>query len=354
MSELNISMGRLAERLGGTLAGSGEATITGIAPLESAGENDITFVSDARHASALASTRAAGAIVAGDFAADAPAAVGLIRVPDVQWAVAEVLAMIGEDEDLPGPGVHPAAIVADDARIGDGAAIGPGAVVAAAARIGAGAVLCANAVVEAGAEIGENTILLPATVVCRRCRVGRRCRIGPAAVIGSSGFGHQFDGKAHRRFPHVGSVEIGDGVDIGACSCVDRGKFGVTRIGEGTKIDNLVQIAHNVQIGRGCLLAALAGVAGSAVLKDFVVFGGHVGVRDHVTVGAGVRTGACSCIAQDVPDGAVVAGIPAIQGSTWLRSVRVFSRLSELQAAIRELQKKVAAIESAADHQGTR
>jgi len=346
MSSLNTTAGELAERLGGTIEGDSGATIAGIASLDTAGPTDVTFVADKRRAGELAGSAAAAAIVDADLKAEGAT---LIRVPHVNQAVAAVLAMIGDDEDLPAVGVHPTAGVAGDARIDPTAAVGPGVVVGSGATVGAGAVLCINVVVEAGASVGEGTILLPGTILCRQCVVGAKCRIGPTAVIGSSGFGYEFDGAGHQRLNHVGHVEIGNEVDVGACSCIDRGKFGVTRIGDGTKIDNLVQVAHNVQVGRGCVLAALVGVAGSARLKDFVVLGGNVGVRDNITIGSGARVGACSCIAQDVPDGGAIAGYPAIDASTWLRSIRQFSKLSEMNARIRELEKKVRSLESATD-----
>jgi UDP-3-O-[3-hydroxymyristoyl] glucosamine N-acyltransferase len=347
MTAFPTTLGQLAQRLGGSVEGDAGVTVSGLAPVATAGPDEVTFAGDARHAAALAATQAAAAIVARDAP---PAGLPLIRVEDVNRAVADVLEMIGDGEDLPPAGVHPTAVVAADAEIAPGAAVGPLAVVGAGAKVGPEAVLCAHVVVGSGAEVGARTVLLAGTVVVRRCRIGRSCRIGPSAVIGGSGFGYYFDGESHRRFAHAGTVEIGDGVDVGACSCVDRGKFGATRIGDGTKIDNLVQVAHNVQIGRGCLLAALAGVSGSAELGDYVVFGGNVGVRDNIRIGAGVRVGACSCIAHDVPDGARVAGVPAIDGGVWLRSVRQFARLAEMNARIRALEKKVAAFGPSADH----
>jgi UDP-3-O-[3-hydroxymyristoyl] glucosamine N-acyltransferase len=345
---MRYTIEELAERLGGSIEGDGGVVVTGVASLESAGPGDLTFVVDARRASALAASRAAAAILGGD----APtASMPVIRVENVEAALATVLAMVGESEKLPPAGIHPTAIVAGDAQVGPGVAIGPGAVVGAGAKLGPSVALCANVTVGPEVTIGAESILLVGTVVEGRCRIGRRCRIGPNAVIGSSGFGYYFANGRRNRVPHTGTVEIGDDVDIGACSCVDRAKFGATRIGDGTKIDNLVQVAHNVQIGRRCALAALVGIAGSAVLKDDVVLGGHVGVRDNITVGSNVQSAACSAIAQDTPEGAAVSGIPAIDARQWLRSVRLFARLSEMHERIKQLEKKVKALESPKDHQ---
>jgi len=347
MTQLNLTVRELAERLGGQLDGNGEAVLTGIASLESAGPGDLTFVVDARRASRLATTKAGAALVA----ADAPAApLPLIRVEHVQAAVAEVLAIIGETEELPPAGTHPTAIVAGDARLDEGVAVGPCAVVGARARLERSAVVCAHAVVGADAHIGAETILLPGTVVESRCRIGRRCRVGPNAVIGSSGFGYYLAEGRQKRVPHIGTVEIGDDVDIGACSCVDRAKFGATRIGDGTKIDNLVQVAHNVQIGRGCALAGQAGIAGSAVLKDGVVLGGHAGIRDNITLGEGVQASAFAAVAQDVPAGMTVTGVPASDARKMLRVFQIWAKLPEMRDRLKKLEKRLEALEPPEDH----
>lgn len=347
MEPLHITVEELAGRVGGKVEGDGRKVIAGIAPLDAAGPDEVTFVADARRSGDLAGTKAGAAIV---FAACPPAALPLVRVANVDAAVACLLRLIGDGEDLPPAGIHPSAIVDPSAQVAADAAIGPGACVGPRAMIGAGAVLCARAVVEADVVIGEQTLLLPGTVVQRRCRIGAHCRIGPNAVIGSSGFGYHFDQGRHERMPHIGAVEIADRVDIGAGACIDRGKFGQTRIGEGTKIDNLVQVAHNVQIGRHCLLAAQVGIAGSAILKDYVVLGGAVGVRDNITIGRGARCSAYSAIAQDVSDGQTLSGIPAIDARTALRSYKLFGRFPEIYQHIQDLDKRIKALESPADH----
>jgi UDP-3-O-[3-hydroxymyristoyl] glucosamine N-acyltransferase len=176
--------------------------------------------------------------------------------------------------------------------------------------------------------------------------IGRGVRIGPNSVIGHDGFGYHFAGGVHHKVPHVGTVIIEDDVELGACACVDRAKFGVTRVGAGTKIDNLVQIAHNVQVGKGCLLAALAGVAGSAELGDFVVMGGHAGVRDNVTLGAGVQASAFAAVAGDVPAGDTVAGIPARTWKEEGRIVAASAKLPELIKRIRDLEERISRLES--------
>ena len=347
MAELRLTVRQLAEKLGASLEGDGEAMLTGVASLDAAGEADVTFVLDARRAALLGECKAGAAIV-GRNCPGAP--IPLIRVDDVPTALAAVLAEVAEPEDLPPAGIHPSAVVADDARLGEGVAIGPNAAVGARTSLGRGTVLCANAAVGAEVEIGEKTVLYPGTVVLGRCRIGRRCRIGPNAVIGSTGFGYFFADGRHNPITHVGTVEIGDDVDIAACSCVDRAKFGATRIGDGTKIDNLVQVAHNVQIGRNCAIAGLVGLAGSAVIKDNVTLGGHAGVRDNITVGAGTKAGAYAAIFQDVPEGMVVVGVPANEAGATLRAWKLVERLPAMRQEIWRLKKRLDALEQSEDH----
>ncbi len=343
MNKGEFTVGELARYLDGEVEGDASVVLRGVGSLESARADEVTFALDARRAARLVASRAGAAIVS-RTAPSAP--MPLVRVDDVQAAVARLLALLGGTEDLPPPGVDPSAVVAEDARLGADVAVGPGVVVGTRAELGPGVVLAPNAVVGAEARIGEGTILYEGTVVVAGCRIGRRCRIGPNAVIGSSGFGYYFADGRHHRIEHAGTVEIGDEVEIGACSCVDRAKFGATRIGDGTKIDNLVQVAHNVEIGSGCLLAALVGIGGSAKLKRHVALGGHAAVRDNISIGAGVRIGAYSGVGHDVPDGSEVAGVPAVDARKWLRNVRVLARLAEMHERVRRLEEKVRALES--------
>ncbi len=346
MIDFNLTASELAQRLGGEVVGDGDAVITGIAPLSSACAGDVTFLADARLADRLSDTQACAVIVAREHP---QAEMTLICVDNVMAAVSEVMTMLAPPEDLQPVGVHPKADVARDAEIGEGVAVGPGVVVGSGAKIADGAVLCANVTVGAGAAIGEKTILYPGTVIVSGCRIGCNCRIGPCTVIGSVGFGYYFAEGRHNQIPHIGTVEIGDEVDIGACSCVDRGKFGATRIGDGTKIDNLVQVAHNVQIGRGCILAGQAGIGGSTVVGDYTAFGGRAGALDNTTVGTGVKVATGSITFKDVPDGTKVAGYPAIQATKQLRVWKITSELPELRKKVQELEKRLSALESAND-----
>jgi UDP-3-O-[3-hydroxymyristoyl] glucosamine N-acyltransferase len=241
-------------------------------------------------------------------------------------------------------------VVDPEAQLADGVAVGPLVSVAKGAKIGEGAVLCAGVRIGRRATVGPACVLRENVVVQADCVLGSRVRIGPGSVVGYDGFGYYYADGAHHHVPHTGNVVIEDDVDLGACACVDRAKFGSTRIGAGTKIDNLVQVAHNVQTGRGCLLAAQVGIAGSTQLGNFVVLGGHTGVRDNIAVGDGVQCAAYAAIAQDVPAGQTLAGIPAEQAGLTLRIYRAKTRLPDLIKRVRSLESRLKALESAEDH----
>jgi UDP-3-O-[3-hydroxymyristoyl] glucosamine N-acyltransferase len=199
-------------------------------------------------------------------------------------------------------------------------------------------------------RVGGECRLHEGVVVRHGCTLGERVEIGPNSVIGQDGFGYYFQDGAHHKVPHIGTVVIEDDVEIGACSCVDRAKFGATRIGAGTKIDNLVQIAHNVETGRGCLLAGQVGIAGSARLGDTVVLGGHAGVRDNIRLGDGVQAAAFSAVAGDIEAGQVVGGVPARPVREQMRAVHAAAKTPEMAKKLRDLQARIERLESAADH----
>jgi UDP-3-O-[3-hydroxymyristoyl] glucosamine N-acyltransferase len=214
-------------------------------------------------------------------------------------------------------------------------AIGPGAAIADKV------VICANATIGRDVEIGEKTVIFEGTVIKSRCRIGRRVRIGPNCVVGFDGFGYyQADGK-HNLIAHIGNVVIEDDVDLGACVCVDRAKFGSTRVGEGTKVDNLVQIAHNVQIGKHCILVGQCGIAGSTRVGNYVVIGGNAGVRDNITIGDGAKLAAYSATPNNVPAGESVGGAPSRPMSKMRRITAAEAKLPELVKRVRALEAKV-------------
>jgi len=345
-TKLPLTAGQIARIVSGTVEGDESVQVTGLSALETAGPGDLTFAADEKWAAKLSQSKAAVAIVG-----DQPpsAAITLIRVGDVQEAMATLLGALGGDEDLPPAGIHPTAVIDTSADVAANVAAGPHVVVGRNAKIGEGTTLCAGVFVGSGVRIGRECILHEGVIVKAGCTIGDRVRIGPNSVIGADGFGYYFRHGEHRKFPHIGTVVIEDDVEIGACSCVDRAKFATTRIGRGSKIDNLVQIGHNVQIGAGSLLAALAGVAGSATLGEYVVLGGHAGIRDNISLGRGVKVGACTCVATDVPDGQTVFGIPAGPAPRQLRMQTAFKKLPEMLKRLRALETKVEELASTED-----
>lgn len=341
MRNLPITASQVAAVVGGSVEGDGQVSLSSVAPMDSATAGQLTFATDERRAARLGASNASAAIVA---AHPSSAPMTLIRVANVQKALATLLGHIADAEDLPAGRhasavVDPSAVLAGDVRMGPNVTVGP------RAKIGSGCVLCANASVGADVVIGDDTILFDGAVIRSGSRLGSRVRIGPNSVIGWDGFGFYFAGGVHNRIPHAGSVVIEDDVEIGACACVDKAKFGTTFIGAGTKIDNLVQVAHNVQMGRGCVVAGLCGVAGSAKLGNYVIVGGHAGIRDNVTIGDGVQCAAFTGVMHDLTGGQTVAGMPAGPATHQYRIMLGMQKLPELIKKVRELESRLAALE---------
>jgi UDP-3-O-[3-hydroxymyristoyl] glucosamine N-acyltransferase len=344
MDTKRLTLREVAEIVGGSVEGDASFVAESIAPLDEAGPEDLTFA-DARHVAGLAQSKAGAAIVEADGAVDF-AARPVVRVAHVQQAIYQLLCRLAEPEDLPPAGIHPTATVAPDAKLGRDVAVGPGAVVGAGAAIGDRTALCANAVVAAGCAVGEDCVLAEGAVVRSRSAIGNRVRIGPNSVIGYDGFGFQTVDGVHRRFPHIGNVVIEDDVEIDACSCIDRAKFGSTRIGRGVKIDNLVQVAHNCNIGPGSIIVAQVGIAGSVKLGRYCVLAGQTGAVDNITIGDGAQIGACSVAFQDIPAGKKYLGTPARPATEMIRMWHSLAKLPDLLKHVRELESRLAALES--------
>lgn len=348
MTNEPLTLRRVAEIVGGTIEGDGSLLLRGVAPLDEATDQDLTFA-DERHASSLTGTKAAAAIVGRSSRVDG-ASLALVRVDDVAAAMLALLTSLAGPEELPPPGIHPDATVSPDARIGAGVTIAAGAVVAAGAAVGDRSVLCANVSLGAGCVVGEGCVLFDGVVVRAASRIGNRVRIGPNSVIGYEGFGYHTVAGVHRHVPHLGNVVIEDDVEIGACTCVDRGKLGSTVIAEGAKIDNLVQIAHNCRVGAGSILVGQVGLAGSVKLGRYVVIGGHSGLRDNIEVGDGAQVAAYSGVSESVAAGDKVAGTPARTVREALRVIQASKRLPELLHTVKKLEARLEALESAKDH----
>ncbi|HSY52545.1 MAG TPA: UDP-3-O-(3-hydroxymyristoyl)glucosamine N-acyltransferase [Thermoanaerobaculia bacterium] len=318
-----VPISEIVAFVGGRYSGPADRMIDGVAPLAGAGEAHLTFLSNPKYASQLASTRAAAILVSDSVAGDDER---LVRVSNPYYAMASVVAKYFDRRPMPA-GVSPLASVAKTATLGLNAAIGPFTTIADDVVLGDGVVIFQNVSIEAGTTIGDGTIVYPQVSIYDRSVIGRRCIIHSGVVIGADGFGFATEGGRHHKIPQIGIVRIGDDVEIGAGSTIDRAALGETSIGDGTKIDDQVMIGHNVRVGRHCLLVAQVGIAGSTELGDYVVVAGQSGFSGHLTIGNGVQVAAKSAVLDDVLDGAKVMGIPAIPFREFARREAMLRRL---------------------------
>ena len=323
--------------MGGRVVGDPGIRLAGVESLERASAADLSWVADARLERQAAASRAGALIVPAEAAAGGRPAVVVENAP----AAFAVWSALVSRQPRPRPGVSPRAHVAAGARVGKGVSIAAGATVSPGARIGAHSVISAGAFVGPNAEIGADTWLHPNVSVLAGCRVGDRCILHAGAVIGSDGFGYAWDGSAHRKIPQRGIVRVEDDVEVGANSTIDRATFGETVIGRGTKIDNLVQVGHNVVVGESSILCAQAGIAGSSRLGAGVTLAGQVGIGDHAEIGPrATLTGQAGIASRaTVPAGAVVSGMPAAPHRSFLKSAALLARLPELVRRLEALER---------------
>ncbi|HUF92381.1 MAG TPA: UDP-3-O-(3-hydroxymyristoyl)glucosamine N-acyltransferase [Candidatus Limnocylindria bacterium] len=336
-----FTLGELAAALGATLEGEPGRVVTGVAPLASAGPDDISFLIDPRYREAARASRA-GAFLTPAAPMDLPGPALRCAVP--QQALIHLLTLFHPAAPAK-PGIDPAAVVAADAHVDSSACVGALTVVEAGARIGAGARLFPLVYVGAGVEIGEGCIIYPHVTLRDGVRLGRRVIVHPGAVLGADGFGYAFHDGAHRKIPQVGGVRVEDDVEIGANTTIDRATFGDTVVGRGTKIDNLVQLGHNVEVGEHCIIVSQTGVSGSSRLGRGVVLAGQVGVADHLTIGDGAMIGAQSGLAADVAPGDKLLGSPARPILQAKRIMLAEARLPELLQRVRALERRLQALE---------
>ncbi|HAU28490.1 MAG TPA: UDP-3-O-(3-hydroxymyristoyl)glucosamine N-acyltransferase [Rhodospirillaceae bacterium] len=323
-----FSLARLAEIAKGTLPEGVDPSmeVVDVAPLGTAGATDISFLDNHKYLEAFQGSKAGACIVHPDFAHHAPRGMALILTPSPYKSYAFVAQAFYPDNSGDGT-LHPAAIIDKTASLGEGCTIEAGAVIGAHAHLGNRCHVHPNAVIGPHVEIGDDTVI-GACASLSHCLVGAKCRIFPGARIGQDGFGFAMDAAGHIRIPQMGRVIIEDDVEIGANSCVDRGAGPDTMIAKGVRIDNLVQIAHNVQVGEFCVMAGQAGIAGSARLDSHVILGGQAGVTGHVKIGAGTLVAAKSAIMKDVPPKSRMMGIPARPDKDFLRQMATLARMS--------------------------
>jgi UDP-3-O-[3-hydroxymyristoyl] glucosamine N-acyltransferase len=336
-----ITLSDIAQALSCPPPARGDMPITGVATLTEANAGEVSFIGSDAFAADLAQTRATAVIVRRSIKSRPGASVVTFLVDDADLGVAAVLPLFAPPVPRPPTGRDPLCRIDPTARIDPSVAVGPFVVIGARSTIAAGTVLHTGVSIGDDVVIGRQCELHPYVVIRERITIGQRVVIHASSVLGTDGFGYRWDGKQHVKIPHIGTVIVEDDVDIGSCVCIDRAKFSATRIGRGTKIDNLVQIAHNVVIGPNCLIVGQVGLAGSAHLGAGVVLGGQVGVRDHVTIGAGAMAAACAAIANDIEAGTVVSGAPALPHRQSLREQAALRRLPALVTQMRTLQEEV-------------
>ena len=341
---MDMTIAQLAANLSAELVGDGSAHISAIAPIDTAGKDKVTFAAGDKFISRLKDSNAAAVIL--DHRIDGLSMPQLI-VKNVNDALIKALEIFAPALKKPPAGIDPSAKIAENAVIAPDASIGPFVSVAQGVTIGEKTVIAAGCRIGENSKIGKNCRIDGNVVVYHDCVIGSNVIIQANSTIGSTGFGYAFIDGSHRLIPHNGGVIIEDFVEIGANCCIDRAKFGNTIIGAGTKIDNLVQIAHNVVIGKCCLIAAQCGIAGSARIGDGVVFGGQSGTVDNVSVGDGVILAGRAVITHNTPAGQKVFGMPATDIKEALKTIALMRHLPKMNEQLRQLVKRVEHLENA-------
>ncbi len=341
---MTFTLAELAARVGGEVAGDGTLLLEGVAPLEDAGPRHVSFFSNKKYRKAFEASRAGAIVVEPD--AEVPAGRTVLRAPNAYLAFAKISTLFHPPRE-PAPEIAPEAVIHPSARVHPSAQVMPLASVGPDAEIGARTIVYPGVHVCEGARVGEDCLLYPNVVVRERCLVGNRVILQPGCVIGSDGFGFAFDpegegrGPRHFKVPQIGIVIVEDDVEIGANTCLDRATLGATRVGRGSKIDNLVQIAHNVELGPLCLIVSQVGIAGSTKLGMGVVAAGQAGIVGHLSIGDGAKMGAQAGVMNDVPAGEAVSGSPSQPHADWLRTQAALRTLPELRREVKELRREL-------------
>ncbi len=342
---MQVRLGQLAEWVDGDLQGDPETVVSRVAGVREAGPGEITFLANPKYTAQADRTRASAMILARESPDEIKralqeAGVALILVDDPYFALSRVVQRIHAKPYRP-LGVSEAAVIGNEVRLGKDLSIHPLARVEDRVTIGDRVTLYPGSFIGEGSEIGEDSIIYPNVTIREGTRIGKRVIIHSGTVVGSDGFGFSTQGGKHHKIPQVGTVVIEDDVELGANVAVDRAALGKTVIRKGTKVDNLVQIAHNVVIGEDCLIVAQAGISGSTELGHHVILAGQVGVVGHLNIGDGVRVGAQSGVAQDVPGGATISGSPTMPHQQWLRVQAALRELPQMRKRVREMEREL-------------
>lgn len=325
-----------------SIEGQTQTSISSVAALDKAQKGDLSFLSNLKYKDLVPTSKASILLIAKDYEGSPAQDQAYFRVENPSHALAKLCIAI-ESRLWPKskPGIHPSAIIDPSAQIDPEASVGPLCTISSRAKIEKDVVLGAGVHIGVEVVIGQGSMLMPQVRVLDYCSIGKRVRLHSGVVIGSDGFGYYFDGGRHLKIPQVGGVVVEDDVEIGSNTTIDRARFSQTRIGMGTKIDNLVQIGHNVEIGKHCIIVAQAGIAGSTVLEDYVVIGGQVGIADHVRIGQGTKIGSQSGINHDIEPGSNVRGSPCFPYLFAQRLEVLKKRLPELFQRVKSLEETV-------------
>lgn len=335
---MSFTAADIAKHLEGEVLGDPQTRLTRFAPVDRAQPGDLTFAETDEYFAQAEQSGVSAIITSGSTTSNSGKT--LIRVKNPRIAFARALALFFPETPLP-PGIHPSASIAASATVDPAAYIGPNCVVGERVQLAAGVVLHAGNVIGDDCKLGSASVLFPNVTLYPRTEIGQRVRIHAGTVIGSDGFGYVLDGGAHRKVPQVGNVIIGDDVEIGANVTIDRGALGATVIGKGTKIDNLVQIGHNVQIGESCIVISQVGVAGSTRLGNYVILAGQAGIAGHLKLGNKVTVAAQSGVMHDIPDGQTWLGSPAQPDKQTKRQMLGIQHLPELLRRVSKMERKL-------------
>jgi len=330
----------IAALVGGAVKGEYAGELTGVASLKEAMTTDVAFLGNEKYIDQVLPSRAGVVLVPPAYDVEPPAGRAWIVCGNPSQEFTKVIAVFTPPPLKYAPGVAPSAVVEEGAAVDASATVCAGAVISRGAVVGACSVIGAGCFIGEDTHVGEDCLLYPRVVVRERCLLGNRVILHPGVVIGADGFGYDSGPQGHTKIPQVGIVQLDDDVEIGANSCVDRARFGRTWIQAGTKIDNLVQIGHNVQIGRACIIVAQAGIAGSSVLGDGVILAGQAGVSGHLNIGAGTIVMAQAGVSKDTEPKSILFGSPAVDRRVYARQSMYVSKLPEIAANVKMLMRQ--------------